>query len=115
MRRTVRRDVRVQLRAPRRADRAEFLRLNRASRRFHRGLVVPPVTAHGWAAYLARRRRPESPGYLVCRAGFRLEGVSRRYLKIGGRWRDHERWALTVEEWRRRWSRVRKSGGRPSA
>jgi [ribosomal protein S5]-alanine N-acetyltransferase len=37
---------------------------------------------------------------LVKRAGFCLEGRSRRYLKIGGQWRDHERWALLAEEWR---------------
>jgi len=31
---------------------------------------------------------------LVASCGFRLEGYSPRYLKINGRWRDHERWAL---------------------
>jgi ribosomal-protein-alanine N-acetyltransferase len=37
---------------------------------------------------------------LVRRAGFQQEGYSRRYLKIDGRWRDHERWAITVEDWK---------------
>jgi ribosomal-protein-alanine N-acetyltransferase len=37
---------------------------------------------------------------LVRQAGFTQEGYSRRYLKIDGRWRDHERWALTVEDWK---------------
>jgi ribosomal-protein-alanine N-acetyltransferase len=36
---------------------------------------------------------------LVRRAGFAREGYSRRYLKIGGRWRDHERWAILAEDW----------------
>ncbi len=173
----------VYLRAPRPGDREEFLRLNRESRRLHRGLADPPVTGAQFARYLAQRRRPECPGFLICRvsddvvvgginineivrgvfrsgylgyqvgapyarqgymtdalqlaldvafrrlrlhrveaniqpgnraslalvrrAGFRREGLSRRYLKIGGRWRDHERWALLAEEWRPRQPRRR--------
>ena len=37
---------------------------------------------------------------LAKRCGFELEGFSRRYLKVGGRWRDHERWAIRSETWR---------------
>ena len=38
---------------------------------------------------------------LVKRLGFANEGFSRQYLKINGEWRDHERWAITVENWLR--------------
>jgi [ribosomal protein S5]-alanine N-acetyltransferase len=37
---------------------------------------------------------------LVRRTGFVREGLSERYLKINGRWRDHERWAIRAEQWR---------------
>ena len=42
----------------------------------------------------------EASRALVEGLGFHLEGYSPRYLKLGGRWRDHERWAILAEHWR---------------
>jgi ribosomal-protein-alanine N-acetyltransferase len=38
---------------------------------------------------------------LVERLGFMREGYSRRYVKIAGRWRDHVRFAMLAEDWKR--------------
>jgi ribosomal-protein-alanine N-acetyltransferase len=37
---------------------------------------------------------------LAKKCGLRFEGVSMAFIQINGRWEDHERWAITVDEWR---------------
>ena len=74
------------------------------------GYMTEALTlALSWAFRGLRLHRVEAniqPGNQASRAlvrglGFRREGFSRRYLKVAGRWRDHERWALVAEDWRR--------------
>jgi [ribosomal protein S5]-alanine N-acetyltransferase len=38
---------------------------------------------------------------LARRCGFVREGFSRQYLKVNGRWKDHERWAILAENMKR--------------
>ena len=166
----------VFLRSPMRRDGAEFIALNRASIRFHRGLVTSPTLPEQFLAFLKRSSTENSAFFFVCRvmdgaiigsinlsqiyrggfqnaylgyyvgakyagqgfmtealqlmlafafknlrlhrleaniqptnsasialvrrAGFVLEGFSRRYLKVCGKWRDHERWAIIAEDWK---------------
>lgn len=45
---------------------------------------------------------------LVARLGFVREGYSRRYVKIGGRWRDHIRFAILAEDWSRKRASLRR-------
>ena len=69
----------------------------------HQGLMregLKAVARHAFTALKLHRLeaniQPDNVASiaLVRSCGFQREGYSPRYLKIGGRWRDHERWAL---------------------
>lgn len=108
----------VFLETPSRRDQTEFLGAVRRSRRLHGSFVSAPSTSRAFTKMLElglhRVEANIQPDNRASRAlvrglGFRLEGFSPRYLKIKGRWRDHERWALTAEEWKPSLERARKS------
>lgn len=178
MKKKILKSRRVYLRRPKSEDFAEFTRLSKASRKFHKNLVSPPIDRKSFDEYLERNESEANESFLICRisdgaivgmvnlsqifrkvfqnaylgyllfevyAGqglmteaielilkfafktlklhrveanvqpqnvasiktlrklnFTREGFSCKYLKIGGRWRDHERWAIIVEDWRKR-------------
>jgi ribosomal-protein-alanine N-acetyltransferase len=58
-------------------------------------VVFGPLALHRVEANIQPGNRPSID--LVRRLGFEQEGFSRRYLKVDGHWRDHERWALLGE------------------
>jgi len=67
------------------------------------GLVIAHCFGELGLHRLEANIRPENSRSiaLVESLGFRKEGFSPRYLKVCGRWRDHERWALLSENWPR--------------
>lgn len=165
---------RVRLERPSLRREAEFLALERKSRRLHRPWVTAPATSEAYRAWLKRTRRKNARSFFVIdaesgalagvynvseivrglfrsaylgyyafrpaagrglmsaglalvlaeafgplelhrleanvqpgnvdslallkRAGFRKEGYSPRYLFLGGRWCDHERWARLADD-----------------
>lgn len=55
------------------------------------------LALHRVEANIVPRNKPSRR--LVKKLGFRYEGTAKRYLRIAGRWQDHEHWAITAEEW----------------
>lgn len=166
----------VFLRYPVPEDLFEFITLNKASRKFHRGLVSPPLGKKDFDELILCNKAETNEGFFVCRnfdeaivgwinlsqifrksfqnaylgyflgtdftgrgymteavrlilrfafrnlklhrveanvqpqniksieilqrCGFIKEGFSGKYLKISGRWRDHERWAIVRGNWK---------------
>lgn len=57
----------IYLRYLREKDQAEFIALNRASRKLHRGLVAPPIDEAGFEKFLSRNESETNESFLICR------------------------------------------------
>lgn len=69
------------IRRPRPADEAEFIAAARRSRELHHPWLAAPTDPAAYAAYLARIRRRDHSGYLICD---RASGEIAGYVNISG-------------------------------
>lgn len=58
--------------------------------------------------------RNERSRRVLEKAGFRHEGLAKRYLKINGVWEDHMLFGITIEDWEQRQNRSREHAEEPS-
>jgi [ribosomal protein S5]-alanine N-acetyltransferase len=96
---------RVFLRKLAASDRAEFLRMARSSGDLHYPWVAPPLDSNAFGKLLRRTRSDRFASLLVCEreteaiAGLiNVSEIVRGGFCSAGRWRDHERWAITRED-----------------
>jgi ribosomal-protein-alanine N-acetyltransferase len=61
-----------------------------------RGAAFSELGLHRLEANIQPENKPSKA--LVQRVGFRYEGFSPQYLRIGREWKDHERWAILAGE-----------------
>ena len=81
--------TRIELRAPRASDTAEYVALNRQSKRFHSGLVSPPRTTAAFRLLLRRSRSRQSKcWFIVRRADQALLGAVEISQIVGGSFRS---------------------------
>jgi len=59
--------TKIYLRFPEISDLREFIALNRASKRLHRGLASPPTQPEQFRALLEKCRKDDFVGLMVCR------------------------------------------------
>lgn len=81
--------TRIDLRAPRAGDAAEYIALNRQSKRFHAGLVSPPRTNAAFRLLLRRSRSRQCKcWFIVRRADQALVGAVEISQIVGGSFRS---------------------------
>ncbi len=93
------------LSSARRADAAELIQANLESREYHEPWIQPFTSCDDLEEWFGAQSTGASAGFAARDLSSgrivgvtRKEGFSPRYLRVGGVWCDHERWALLADD-----------------